>query len=182
VCCTLLHEPSHSNFDQQEASFKMFTKLETKVLNHIYCLCCSIPSVPFTWTEGRMVLTHKQYSEFYNTIVWTLLLLVFSYQLATLPILIRQRDINGLVIHALFLVSNNIQIILKPNIAIYKKSITKLFNEVTVMNKSWGKFELTDSQGILFGFKMSFVKMSVRWMNLQYSYRNWASLKCKNLP
>jgi len=128
--------------DSGKDQFTMFTKLETKILNCLLSICSNTVVLPFTWNEGKMVITSKKYSSLYNCITWNLLLFKIGYQLVAIPLVTRPIDVNKLVLHMLFLVITASHLIFKLSMKIHKRELVQLYNEVTVMNSSWGKFIL----------------------------------------
>ena len=124
----------------------MLTKVEMIALNWIYVPCTKSFTIPFQWEHGKMTLKPNHHIQnMYNLITWILLLLTLTSRSIILPKIIGEGDINGSIIHGLFLLQNISTAVLKLNILVNKADLLQLINQLLLVNSVWGMgFLITD--------------------------------------
>ena len=115
----------------------MLTELEMKVLNRILGSCTKSVTIPFSWESQRMTMKTSP-SRIYNFLSWLLLLSSLSFKFSQVPLLLDNRDINGLILHGLFVVAFAASTIFKLNIWLHKTELVSLLNQIMEINHSWG--------------------------------------------
>ena len=117
----------------------MLTKLEMLALDRIYLHCCKSITTPVQWKNGKMSLKRNHSApNVYNWITWILLLLTLASRCSMLPKLISERDINGSIIHGMFLIYNFAGAVLKLNIWLNRVDLVQLINDLLHINSVWG--------------------------------------------
>ena len=120
----------------------MLTKIETQVLFRVYTVCCKFYTTPFTWKDGRMVLTVNYKTKFFNYFTWILLIPMLVYNVAQLPVLIDKNDINALVLQGIFLMSYSGYAVCKFNIWLCSTEMVDVINQTLCINSAWGKYRV----------------------------------------
>ena len=115
----------------------MLTELETKILDRILGSCTKSVTIPFLWKSPKMLMKSNS-NRIYDVLTWLLLITSLSFKLKQLRPLLETHDINGLIIHGLFLIAYSAGTIFKLNIWLHKTELVSFVNQIMEINTSWG--------------------------------------------
>ena len=103
-------------------------------------VCCNKGfTIPFAWKHGRMVVDTNRKTLACNCVSWILLIATVSFQVIQFPMLISEKDINGLILHGILTLLYISHAIVKLNFWLFKEVIVQLMNHILCINSVWGK-------------------------------------------
>ena len=115
----------------------MLTEIEMKILNHILGTCTKSATIPFIWKSPRMYMKSNP-NRIYDILTWLLLISSLSFKYKQVRVLLESRDINGLILHGVFVIAFSAGTVFKLNIWLHKTELVSLVNEVMEINTLWG--------------------------------------------
>ena len=117
----------------------MLTKVEMEILDLTFIACCNKGfTIPFAWTNGRMVVDTNPKVLICNWISWILLIPTIIFEFKQIPVLISDNDINGLILHGILTMFHVNLTIIKVNIWLFKEDMVQLVNHMLHINWTWG--------------------------------------------
>ena len=118
----------------------MLTQLEMEKLDLLLTTCCNKGfTIPFFLKHGRMVVDNNRKTLACNCVSWILLIPAIIFQVIQFPMLISEKDINGLILHGILNVLYISHAIVKLNFWVFKEEIVQLVNHILCINSVWGK-------------------------------------------